>query len=93
MNNGVLNIKGPDGINVSQRVHDQLEIKKVVSDIIKNYNNSIGRSSASVKRFSKEYIESLKELRRKGYLFKQGGTINNPHIDNVIEDFIKNNNI
>ena len=93
MNNGILNIKGPDGINVSQRVHDQLEVKKVVADIIKNYNNSIGRSSASVKRFSKEYIESLKELRRKGYLFKQGGTLNNPHIDTVIEDFFKNNNI
>ena len=93
MNNGILNIKGPDGINVSQRVHDQLEVKKVIADIIKNYNNSIGRSSASIKRFSKEYIESLKELRRKGYLFKQGGALNNPHIDTIIEDFIKNNNI
>lgn len=88
MSNGILNVKGPNGIKVSQRVHDQLEIKKVVSDIIKNYNNSIGRSSATVKRFSKEYIESLKELRRKGYLFKQGGTIDKQKIQKY-KEFIK----
>ena len=87
INDGILNIKGPDGINISQRISDQLQIKKVVSDIIKNYNNSIGRSSATIKRFSKEYIESLKELRRKGYLFKQGGTIEN--LDTEIKEILK----
>jgi len=34
----------------------------------------------------------LKSLKARGFL-KQGGTINNPYIDNVIEDFFKNNNI
>jgi hypothetical protein len=34
----------------------------------------------------------LKSLKARGFL-KQGGTINNPHIDTIIEDFFKNNNI
>jgi hypothetical protein len=33
----------------------------------------------------------LKSLKARGFL-KQGGTINTP-IDNIIEDFFKNNNI
>jgi hypothetical protein len=34
----------------------------------------------------------LKKLKSSGFL-KQGGTINNPSLDTIIEDFIKNNNI
>jgi len=33
----------------------------------------------------------LKSLKARG-LLKQGGTLN-PYIDNIIEDFLKNNNI
>jgi hypothetical protein len=40
----------------------------------------------------KEMGKILKSLKAKGFL-KQGGTINNPYVDNIIEDFLKNNNI
>jgi hypothetical protein len=40
----------------------------------------------------KEFVKSIQELKRKGFLYKQGGTINN-NLDTVIQDFFKNNNI
>ena len=54
--------------------------------LIKQYN---AKTPTNVtRRFSKEYIDSIKELKKKGFLFKQGGSL-----DTIIEDFIKNNNI
>lgn len=57
------------------------DVPENTNDLIKNYR---------IKK--KEALEQVR-YRPYGQHFKQGGTLNNPYIDNVIEDFFKNNNI
>ena len=63
----------------------------VKGEVIDNFNNQIHLQQAVRKIDVKEMGKLLRDLKRKGWL-KQGGTIN-PSLDEIIEDFIKNNNI
>ena len=40
----------------------------------------------------KEFVNSIKELKRKGFLFKQGGKITDTQIDNFLKQYIKYEN-
>ena len=78
------------------KVKNQKEAKEIFSKFVTELNSKIKNQNQNqfLKRFeSKKYLEGIRELKRKGFFLKQGGTINNPYIDNVIEDFFKNNNI
>jgi len=59
---------------------------------MQSYRNNINNSTTKAGLNHKEVGKILRELKAKGWL-KQGGTLNNPYIDTVIEDFLKNNNI
>lgn len=66
-------------------------VRKEVSKFIQQQRKTTINSKKITKEEQKEIVAKLKELKKKGFL-KQGGTLN-PYIDNVIEDFLKNNNI
>lgn len=67
-------------------------VRKEVSKFIQQQRKTAINSKKITKEEQKEIVAKLKELKKKGFL-KQGGTLNSPYIDNVIEDFLKNNNI
>lgn len=56
-------------------------------DVMKRIDSQVPKEKRSRIKF-----DLINKLKQEGYL-KQGGTLNNPYIDNVIEDFLKNNNI
>lgn len=66
-------------------------VRKEVSKFIQQQRKTTINSKKITKEEQKEIVAKLKELKKKGFL-KQGGTLN-PYVDNVIEDFLKNNNI
>ena len=70
----------------------QDKAKKRIFDLVKQNRKQVNESGKVSKKSTKEIGKILQDLKRKGWL-KQGGTINSPYIDNVIEDFLKNNNI
>ena len=70
----------------------QDKAKKRIFDLVKQNRKQVDESGKVSKKSTKEIGKILQDLKRKGWL-KQGGTINSPYIDNVIEDFLKNNNI
>lgn len=76
--------------NIIGNHRNQVELQKQIRDLIKQ--GSIKQPTTSKPKISaKEIGETLKKLKAKGWL-KQGGQINNS-LDNIIEDFINNNNI
>ena len=66
-------------------------VRKEVSKFIQQQRKTTINSKKITKEEQKEIVTKLKELKKKGFL-KQGGTLNS-YIDNIIEDFFKNNNI
>ena len=66
------------------------EFKQFIAESIKKHHNIT--SSQDIKKLTESQIKKIKELKRKGFLYKQGGQINFS-LDKIIEDFIKNNNI
>ena len=70
----------------------QDKAKKRIFDLVKQNRKQVDESGKVSKKSTKEIGKILQDLKRKGWL-KQGGTLNSPYIDNVIEDFLKNNNI
>ena len=69
----------------------QDKAKKRIFDLVKQNRKQVDESGKVSKKSTKEIGKILQDLKRKGWL-KQGGTLN-PYVDNVIEDFLKNNNI
>lgn len=70
----------------------QDKVKKKVFDLVKENRKTIDKQSGKVsKKSTAEIGKILQDLKKKGWL-KQGGTIN-PSLDEVIKDFINNNNI
>lgn len=70
----------------------QDKAKKKVFDLVKENRKTTDKQSGTVtKKSTAEIGRILQNLKKKGWL-KQGGTISTP-IDNIIEDFFKNNNI
>ena len=71
---------------VKGNLHSQ---KKRIGQWIERQNKNIstGRLKSSDPKW-KAYVESIKDLKRKGYLFKQGGQINNFNLDKIISEFL-----
>lgn len=76
----VLTISG-NKKNITKQVSSSLEVKKLVADFI-NKNNKINVT----KNLTPEFINSIRKLKRYGFLYKQGGTL-----DKTINDFFINN--
>lgn len=66
-------------------------VRKEVAKFIEQQRRSTIKVEKLTKEQRKELVAKLKELKKQGFL-KQGGTIN-PSLDEIIKDFIKNNNI
>lgn len=73
------------------KIKTQKELQERVAKAMQSYKNTVNNSTAKAGINHKEVGKILRELKAKGWL-KQGGTINTP-LDNIIEDFFKNNNI
>ena len=74
------------------KVKSQEEAKEIFSNFVKSINDKlkVNNQSMFVRRFSKKYLDSIRELKRKGFFRKHGGTLT---LDETIENFLKNNNI
>ena len=66
-------------------------VRKEVAKFIEQQRRSTIKVEKLTKEQRKELVAKLKELKKQGFL-KQGGTIN-PSLDEIIKDFINNNNI
>lgn len=89
---GTFNIIYKGDIKGNYQKHQQKELQQKVFDLVKENRKTIDKQSGkSTKKSTAEIGKILQDLKKKGWL-KQGGTINTP-IDNIIEDFFKNNNI
>ena len=89
---GTFNLIYKGNIQGNFQKHEQKKLQEAIREIINNRTVRIDPNNKVKTIGTKEIGKILQELKRKGWL-KQGGTINNPHIDIVIEDFFKNNNI
>ena len=69
------------------RIKSQGEFKKYIAEMIKKHHNisSIGDLKT---KLTQEQINKIKELKRKGFLYKQGGTIDKQKIQKY-KEFIK----
>ena len=90
--NGFAEITFSNGNKQTIRFDSQKQLQEQIAKIVKERRVQIDSSGKKTKVDIKEMSKILKSLKARGFL-KQGGTINNPYIDNVIEDFFKNNNI
>ena len=73
------------------KVKNQKEAKEIFSKFVKDLNSKIASQNQDqfLKRFeSKKYLESIRELKRKGFFLKQGGTIDKQKIQKY-KEFIK----
>ena len=70
----------------------QEKAKQKIFNLVKENRKVIDKQlGKTTKKSTAEIGKILQDLKKKGWL-KQGGTINTP-LDNIIEDFFKNNNI
>ena len=90
--NGFAEVTFSNGNKQTIRFDNQRQLQEQIAKIVKERRVQIDSSGKKTKVDVKEMSKILKSLKARGFL-KQGGTINNPYIDNVIEDFFKNNNI
>ena len=90
--NGFAEVTFSNGNKQTIRFDNQRQLQEQIAKIVKERRVQIDSSGKKTKVDVKEMSKILKSLKARGFL-KQGGTINNPHIDTIIEDFIKNNNI
>lgn len=73
------------GQNISKKVSSDTEAKKIFTNFVNNLNKKISKQLGNVKRtYSVQEIESIKALKRKGFMYKQGGTL-----DTTISNFFK----
>lgn len=81
-----------NGKKIDVKPEDGMEgVRREVAKFIEQQRRSTIKVGKLTKEQQKELVAKLKELKKKGFL-KQGGTIN-PSLDEVIKDFINNNNI
>lgn len=90
--NGFAEVTFSNGNKQTIRFNNQKQLQEQIAKIVKERRVQIDSSGKKTKVDVKEMSKILKSLKARGFL-KQGGTINNPYIDTVIEDFFKNNNI
>ena len=90
--NGFAEVTFSNGNKQTIRFDNQKQLQEQIAKIVKERRVQIDSSGKKTKVDVKEMGKILKSLKAKGFL-KQGGTLSNPYIDNVIEDFFKNNNI
>ena len=94
--------KADNSITIGDKVYKvdpkegQAGIRKKVAEKIEEIRSEARKGARNSKTQNKQdmkvFLENIRKLKKQGFL-KQGGSINNPYIDNVIEDFFKNNNI
>ena len=89
---GTFNLIYKGNIQGNFQKHEQKKLQEAIREIINNRTIRIDPNTRVKTIGTKEIGKILQDLKRKGWL-KQGGTLNSPYIDNVIEDFLKNNNI
>lgn len=89
--NGFAEVSFKDGSKQNIRFDTQKQLQEQVAKIIKERRIQIDSSGKKTKVDIKEMSKILKSLKSKGFL-KQGGKVN-PSLDEVIKDFINNNNI
>lgn len=72
---------------------NQKQAKEAFVNFVKNINSKVNTSNQNLflRRFDNNYLNNIRELKRKGFFMKWGGQINS--LDKIIEDFINNNNI
>lgn len=90
--NGFAEVTFSNGNKQTIKFDNQRQLQEQIAKIVKERRVQIDSSGKKTKVDVKEMSKILKSLKARGFL-KQGGTINSPYIDNVIEDFFKNNNI
>ena len=69
------------------RIKSQGEFKKYIAEMIKKHHNISSVGDLKTK-LTQEQINKIKELKRKGFLYKQGGTIDKQKIQKY-KEFIK----
>lgn len=89
--NGFAEVTFSNGTKQTIRFDNQKQLQEQVAKIVKERRVQVDSSGKKTKVDAKEMGKILKSLKARGFL-KQGGTINTP-LDNIIEDFFKNNNI
>ena len=89
--NGFAEVNFKDGSKQTIRFNTQKQLQEQVAKIIKERRIQTDSSGKKTKVDIKEMSKILKSLKSKGFL-KQGGKVN-PSLDEVIKDFINNNNI
>lgn len=89
--NGFAEVSFKDGSKQTIRFDTQKQLQEQVAKIIKERRIQTDSSGKKTKVDIKEMSKILKSLKSKGFL-KQGGKVN-PSLDEVIKDFINNNNI
>jgi len=59
----------------------------MIADFIKTQNSKVTAQQVNgMRKLSPEFIKSFSDLKRKGFLYKEGGTL-----DKTISDFLNNN--
>ena len=89
--NGFAEVTFSNGTKQTIRFDNQKQLQEQVTKIVKERRVQVDSSGKKTKVDAKEMGKILKSLKARGFL-KQGGTINTS-LDNIIEDFFKNNNI
>lgn len=89
--NGFAEVTFSNGTKQTIRFDNQKQLQDQVAKIVKERRVQTDSSGKKIKVDAKEMGKILKSLKARGFL-KQGGTINTS-LDNIIEDFFKNNNI
>ena len=84
--NNTITIQG-GGQNISKPVSSYEEAKLMIADFIKTQNSKVTAQQVNgMRKLSPEFIKSIRDLKRKGFLYKEGGTL-----DKTISDFLNNN--
>lgn len=80
----VITISG-NGQNIRKLVQTHQEAKLIAANFIKEQNAKV---TNGMRKYSSEFIKSIRDLKRKGFVYKEGGTL-----DKTISDFLNNNNL
>ena len=84
--NNTVTIQG-NGQNITKPVSTYEEAKLLIANFIKEQNSKVTAQQVNgMRKLSPEFIKSIRDLKRKGFLYKEGGTL-----DKTISDFLNNN--
>ena len=84
----IIMLNGKPIINAKSK--NQKEAKEIFLNFIKDINNKVKTNNQNqfIKRFESKYLENIRELKRKGFFLKQGGTIDKQRIQRY-KEFIR----